>query len=432
MENYRIIRPQASGTFEEALESVLRQLTGFLEEESVEGRKPVYMRFFLSDAQNQAAALKERLGSCGKGVRTGDSRTGVPLCDTDRPFARSGENISIVEQPPLDGSRISALVRTSDEAERYIFNSIRLTEAEAAGKDSYAQTRLLFARYLDIIRPMGLELKTHCIRTWIYVRDIDSNYAGVVKARNDVFAEEGLTDHYIASTGIGGANACRSAVVAMDFLSCPDIVESDKTYLKALSHLSPTRDYGVAFERGVKVGGMSPAGSHIYISGTASIDNRGRILHEGDVLSQTDRLLENIGALLSEGVGKDGISLAGSARALRTGNARIGLPLRDSIRGPRKIAFFGGGQTGHPARRGWDAGGAENDSGVGEGVMGVPYFVIYLRDISDYAKIDACMQARFPGVPRIILEARVCRPGWLIEMECEVPCPKSPETGTER
>ena len=416
------------------MESVVRQLTGFLEEESVEGRKPVYMRFFLSDAQNQAAALKDRLAGCGEGVRTGDSRTGVPLCDTDRPFARSGENISIVEQPPLDGSRIAALVRTSDDAGRYLFHSLRLTEEEASGKDSYAQTRLLFGKYLDIIHPMGLELKTHCIRTWIYVRDIDSNYAGVVKARNDVFAEEGLSHdtHYIASTGIGGASEVRSAVVAMDFLTEPGICEADKTYLKALSHLSPTHDYGVAFERGVKVGGGTPAGSHIYISGTASIDNRGRILHEGDVLSQTDRLLENIGALLSEGFGKDGISPAGSARALRTGNARTGLPFRDSIRGPRKIAFFGGGQTGHPARRGGDAGGAENDSGVGVEVMGVPYFVIYLRDISDYAKIDAYMQARFPGVPRIILEARVCRPGWLIEMECEVPCPKSPETGTER
>lgn len=381
MENYRIIRPQASGTFAEALESVVRQLEVFLGEESGKSRLPVYVRFYLSDAQNQAEALKDRLGSCGKGVRTGDSRTGVPLCDTDRPFARSGENISIVEQPPLDGSRIAALVRTSDEAERYIFHSIRLTEEEAAGKDSYTQTRLLFGKYLDIIRPMGLELKTHCIRTWIYVRDIDSNYAGVVKARNDVFAEEGLVDHYIASTGIGGASGTRSAVVAMDFLTEPGISEADKTYLKALSHLSPTRDYGVAFERGVKVGGA--AGSHIYISGTASIDNRGRILHEGDVLSQTDRLLENIGALLSEGVGKD-------------------------------------------------AGGAENDSGSGVEVVGVPYFVIYLRDISDYAKIDAYMQARFPGVPRIVLEARVCRPGWLIEMECEVPCPKSPEMGTER
>lgn len=52
----------------------------------------------------------------------------------------------------------------------------------------------------------------------------------------------------------------------------------------------------------------------------------------------------------------------------------------------------------------------------------VPYFVIYLRDISDYSVIDVYMQERFPAIPRILLEARVCRPSWLIEMECEVGC----------
>jgi len=262
-------------------------------------------------------------------------------------------DVSIVEQPPLDGSRIAALVMTSSDGQPSLFHSLRLTEEEAAGRDSYAQSRLLFGKYLDIMRALGLELKTHCVRTWIYVRDIDSNYAGLVKARNDVFAGEGLSHntHYIASTGIGGATEGRNAVVAIDFLTMPDICEADKTYLKALSHLSPTHDYGVAFERGVRL-----SDGHVLISGTASIDDKGQVLHEGDVLAQADRLLENIAELLREG---------------------------------------------------------------GSGLERVPYFVIYLRDISDYPVIEAYMQERFPAVPRIILEARVCRPAWLIEMECE-------------
>lgn len=262
--------------------------------------------------------------------------------------------VSIVEQPPLDGSRVAALVQTSSEASNALFHSPRLTEDEATGRDSYAQARLLFDKYLDIIRPLGLDLKTHCVRTWIYVRDIDSNYAGLVKARNDVFAEEGLSHdtHYIASTGIGGATEGRNAVVAIDFLTRPDIREADKTYLKALSHLSPTHDYGVAFERGVRL-----SDGKIFISGTASIDHRGQVLYEGDVVAQTERLLENIDELLREG---------------------------------------------------------------GSSLDKVPYFVIYLRDISDYPVINAYMQERFPSVPRIILEARVCRPSWLIEMECEI------------
>ena len=83
----------------------------------------------------------------------------------------------------------------------------------------------------------------------------------------------------------------------------------------------------------------------------------GHVLYEGDVLAQADRLLENIDELLREG---------------------------------------------------------------GSSLDKVPYFVIYLRDISDYSVIDVYMQERFPTVPRIILEARVCRPSWLIEMECEI------------
>lgn len=352
-----IIRPQERGSFAEAAASVIAKLQDFSGAEASKGRCLVFVRFFLSDAQNQAGPLRKALGECGWTDEVSGSRDG----------GIAGPAISIVEQPPLDGSRIVALAasmpvgdslggRCQDGAVApFLFHSLRLTEEEAAGLDSYGQSRLLFDKYLDLIRPLGLELKTHCVRTWIYVRDIDSNYAGLVKARNDVFAQEGLSHdtHYIASTGIGGASEVRSAVVAMDFLTCPGIAEGDKTYLKALSHLSPTHDYGVAFERGVRLGDR-----HIFISGTASIDHRGHILNEGDVLAQAGRLLENIEALLGEG------------------GATLGQ---------------------------------------------VPYFVVYLRDISDFAVVDAYMARRFPDVPRVILEARVCRPGWLIEMECEIP-----------
>lgn len=322
MNQFQIIRPAAGDSFSGALSSILAQM---------EGMDPVFVRFFLSDAQNQADALRAALNARFKDVA-----------------------VSIVEQPPLDGSRISALVLTSAREPSFLFHSLRLTEDEAKGLDAYAQSRLLFDKYLRIIRPLGLELKTHCVRTWIYVRDIDANYAGLVKARNDVFAEEGLSHqtHYIASTGIGGATERQHAVVAIDFLTRPDIEEGDKTYLKALSHLSPTHDYGVAFERGVRL-----SDGHIFISGTASIDHQGKVLHQGDVLAQADRLLENISVLLQEG---------------------------------------------------------------GSSLEKVPYFIVYLRDISDYALVDTYMQKRFPHVPRILLEARVCRPSWLIEMECEV------------
>lgn len=332
---YEILHPAPGNSFSDALASLIDRLGEFFSDETAEGRYPVFARFFLSDAQNQAKLLQDAL----------DTSFGPIL---------PGLSVSIVEQPPLDGSRIAVLVQTSSERKNFLFHSLHLSEEDAAGKDSYAQSRLLFDKYLDIIRPLGLNLKTHCVRTWIYVRDIDANYPGLVKARNDVFAEEGLShdSHYIASTGIGGATEGRNAVVAIDFLTRPDILESDKTYLKALSHLSPTHDYGVAFERGVRL-----SDGHIFISGTASIDSCGNVLYERDVVAQADRLLENISELLKEG--------------------------RSDLEK-------------------------------------VPYWVVYLRDISDYSVIDAYMQEHFPSVPRVILEARVCRPSWLIEMECEI------------
>jgi enamine deaminase RidA (YjgF/YER057c/UK114 family) len=48
----------------------------------------------------------------------------------------------------------------------------------------------------------------------------------------------------------------------------------------------------------------------------------------------------------------------------------------------------------------------------------VRYFIIYLRDLSDYSQIDAFMKKAFPQTPHVIVQAKVCRPEWLVEMEC--------------
>ena len=92
-----------------------------------------------------------------------------------------------------------------------------------------------------------------------------------------------------------------------------------------------------------------------FISGTASIDKHGNVIYVGDVMRQANRLLENINALLKDG-------------------------------------------------------GATLDS--------AKYFIVYLRDISDYATVEEFMKQRFPSVPHVIVQAKVCRPEWLIEMEC--------------
>jgi hypothetical protein len=48
----------------------------------------------------------------------------------------------------------------------------------------------------------------------------------------------------------------------------------------------------------------------------------------------------------------------------------------------------------------------------------VAMMIVYLRDTADYHVVRALYEERFPGKPYIIVHAPVCRPGWLVEMEC--------------
>ena len=345
MDKYIILSPEAKGSFNDRLNFLYLKLGNILDTEKLENRTLQYCKVFLSDSQNQIKEFEESL--------------------LYQEFLK-GTNLTIVEQTPLNGSKASLLIKTTDDTTPILFHSLRLTEEEAKGKNSYEQTRLLFNKYLKTIEGTDMTMERDLVRTWIYVTNIDVNYQGVVEARNDIFDKEGLTadTHYIASTGIGGATPVRHAAVAIDFLTVPNIKEEDKKYLQALDHLNPTHEYGVAFERGTRLTlpthTLHPEGSQqfkqqYFISGTASINKHGDVVYEGDIVRQTGRLLENIGALLKDG----------------------------------------------------DA--TMND---------IRYFIIYLRDITDYHTVEILMNQFYPQIPHIIVEAKVCRPGWLIEMEC--------------
>ncbi|MBO4659333.1 MAG: translation initiation inhibitor [Prevotella sp.] len=334
MHKHVIFAPKGRGHFIERLGELRLTIGQYLDEEKAEGRLLRFARIFLSDAQNQYKDLTQS-------ALFTDILAHVPT--------------SVIEQPPLDGSKISVMVMTSKEEIPFLFHSIRLTEEETRGANSYIQTMLIFNKYLEQMRALGLTLKEHCVRTWIYVADIDVNYEGMVRARNDIFRSQGLTPdtHFIASTGIGGFSQTRSESVAIDFLTFPDIDESDKKYLQALDNLNPTHEYGVSFERGTCL--QTSHGQTFFISGTASIDKHGKALYVGDIERQTGRLLENISALLHDG----------------------GATMRD-----------------------------------------VQYFYVYLRDPSDRDVVEAFLQKAYPDIPHVLLQGKVCRPEWLVEMEC--------------
>ena len=45
------------------------------------------------------------------------------------------------------------------------------------------------------------------------------------------------------------------------------------------------------------------------------------------------------------------------------------------------------------------------------------HLIVYLRDIADYALTEEYISSHYPEIPCVIVQAPVCRPGWLIEIE---------------
>ena len=325
--------------FDKQLEAVMNAYNGLLDRLS--DTQAVFKRYFLSDAANQA-----------------DDIVVADMTDCAK---------SIIQQAPLDGTKIalwvclmsgvqtqlseSGLYAVKHGTYRHLWNA----SAHNLAANSEYQMRLLFNEYVMQLAEEGCKLSDNCIRTWLFVNDIDLNYGGVVRARNQVFFTQGLTQHthFIASTGIGGRQADPNVLSQMDNYAIDGIQTEQVHYLYAPTHLNRTSDYGVSFERGSYVNYGDRR--HIFISGTASINNKGEILFPKDVVKQTQRVWENVDALLKEA-----------------------------------------------------------DSSFDD----VMAMIVYIRDVADYEVVRALYAERFADKPVIIVHAPVCRPGWLVEMEC--------------
>ncbi len=325
--------------FAAQLEAVISAYAALLDR--LPDTQAVFKRYFLSDAANQADdVVVADVTDCAK---------------------------SIIQQAPLNGTKValwvwlmtgvqtgmtkSGLYEVRHGDFRHLFNA----SAHNLAANSEYQMRLLFNEYVMQLAEEGCTLADNCIRTWLFVNDIDLNYGGVVRARNQVFFTQGLTQntHFIASTGIGGRQQDPNVLSQMDNYAIAGVKPEQIHYLYAPTHLNRTSDYGVSFERGTYVDYADRR--HVFISGTASINNKGEVMYAKDVEQQTRRMWENVEALLAE------------------------------------------------AECTYDD---------------VCEMIVYLRDIADYDLVCALYQKRFPGKPVVIVHAPVCRPGWLVEMEC--------------
>lgn len=310
-----------------------------LKMENVKNAKIVFKRFFLSDSTNQSDLMPQD----------------------------GSHAVSFIQQAPLDGSKVALWIYLQqgtdircEDGKTTIVRHNGYEDLWTMGicnnaDNSYNQTWATLNEYIDTLSNHNATLLNNCIRTWFFVRDVDTQYGGLVKARRECFLEQGLTPdtHYISSTGIGGNPADPKALVQLGAYAMTGFEPQQQHYLYALDHLNRTIEYGVTFERGTlfEYGDRG----HIYISGTASINNRGEVVHVGDIEQQTLRMWENVKALLNEG---------------------------------------------------------------GMGYENVMQIIVYLRDTADYEIVSRMFKQKFPDTPYVITLAPVCRPTWLIEMEC--------------
>ena len=327
--------------FPEQFRRICEATAWLLDSDDMKGAKPVFKRYFLSDATNQR-----------------------PLMGLD-----DSCTVSYIQQPPLDGSKLalwlylqrgtevtpnaddfrSTIVRHNGYEHIWTMNMIK------GEGSSYSQTQTLLEDYAQLLEDNQMTLEDNCIRTWFFVRDVDTQYKGLVLARWETFTIHGLTPetHYIASTGIGGNPFDPKALIQLGCYALKGFKPAQERYLYASSHLNRTSEYGVTFERGTLL--QFGDRNHAIISGTASINNKGEVMYEGDVEMQTKRMWENVDTLLNE----------------------AGMTMDDAAQ-----------------------------------------LVVYLRDGSDYEKVSEMFREKYPNIPTVFTLAPVCRPAWLIEMEC--------------
>ncbi len=289
--------------------------------------------------------------------------------------ARDGGNpvaLSIIEQPPLPELKVALWayhVRGPHRLDKRATGSgvalrrgdrthlylTQLGATESPARSSQDQTREAFDACLRTLGEHRASLSHDVIRTWLFVQGIDQHYQGMVTARRELFERHGLTN----ATHYIASTGIEGRPADHRRLVVLDAYAIAGVESGQIRHLTATDHLGPTSEYGVTFerGTRVAHGdrAHVFISGTASIDPKGNTLHVGDLEGQTRRAFANVAALLDD---------------------------------------------------------------AGARVSDIAQLLVYLRDPADRPFVERYLQQFHPDTPAFILRAPVCRPSWLVEVEC--------------
>lgn len=361
-ELYVRVRPRVQGVFLAVVQDVYAQLQGVLADHGATRRDVITERLFVSDLTNQHESLRRHrqrfyseacLTLAGPAVtylQQPPCRPGVP-CELQARviFASGADPVEVADLQGDLGKGSGRAVSCAGYDHVYLHG---VTGCEAGDDSSFApQAESVFARAAAKLEQQGLTFGD-VIRTWIYVDDIDRDYAELNRVRDAFFRKKGLR-RLPASTGIQGGVFPGDRGIAMDVYALRADRDIGVEVMRAPT-LNEAPSYGASFSRGLAV--TREDRTVVYVSGTASIDDAGRVVHAGDIEGQTKRMLLNVESLLA---------------------------------------------------------------GIGAGKADLVRATTYLKDAAHHGTFSRIWkQEGFPlDIPHTICRADVCRPEWLCETE---------------
>ncbi len=356
---YACIRPRTSGDVAEQARDIYRQLASLLQEEGAAPENVVSEKVFFRHLESQVDSLRRQRNDfyapfgatrpattylhqppCGS---AGDLELQARILFAGGPEAMKVRDLGLPE--PAAGKIVS--FRGYDHV--YLHN---LTGGAPGDGLSYReQMERVFDGAEEILGREGLSFKD-VIRTWIYLAEMERDYDDLNRVRNAFFERAGVT-RIPASTGIQGGVYPRDRGGSMDLYALRTQRPAEVDQMHA-GTLNEAWDYGSSFARGMRVSREDR--TVLYLSGTASIDTEGDVVHVGDVEGQIHRMLLNVEELLA---------------------------------------------------------------GSGAGPNDIIRATTYLKHAEDYDAFRRIYAERgFPAdLPHTICHADVCRPDWLVEIE---------------
>lgn len=346
-EGFLILRTQPYLSLNDALESLSLEYNNLLLRKEFTGFAPIYTRFFLSDVENQYEEV------CRSDIYNNLSVGSVRMTGKE---PLDSAKVSIVSHflktdkehlSRIDGNYPNSLAFRGQNYGMYFYADCGSSESNDPGEQTEITLNKLEKSYSDI------EGKKDLIRTWVSVRDIDNNYIPFVVKRKDFFELISMDRYYPASTGVEGRSWDSKRLVVLDALIYSGLGDDQIVKMEAVDNMPSTISYGVTFERGLKV--EFGDRTHYHLSGTASIDINGKVIHIGDIHKQVEQALANFKALLNNS----------------------GLSFADLM-----------------------------------------YLVFYVRDAKCTEEIKNIADKILPAdIPRVYVRSSICRPQWLMELD---------------